>query len=479
MIYVRISDDKAGEGLGVARQETDARVLAERLGWGLMEEVILENDTSAFKRKRVKLPNGKTQLRVHRPGFRRVLDLLDSGAADGLIAYDLDRTARDPRDLEDLIDVVESRTPRVPVRSVTGSLRLDNDADVTMARVMVAVANKSSRDTARRVSRKMDELAAQGIYAGGGARRYGYEKDGYTIREDEAAVIRDAAARVLDGESVRSICADLNARGIKPVKAAQWSTKPMIDILRSARIAGQRVHRGEVVGPAAWPAIIDLPTHEALVGQLAANSKGAGKPALVYWCGWLLWCHKCGRPLVGGHGGKDRQFRYWCATNKEPRGCGGIAIAGTKTEAWVAEQVLTYLARPDVVEALAAGTEKVATAETRRLLEEDERSLRELAAAYGEKQVSMMEWLEARRPIEQRVEIYRKSLQAVAPRGARKVLAASDRTAAWEALGAEDKRELTRTVLATGGFKGWDVLPAETPGRRQFDPGRFVLLAAD
>lgn len=156
ILLVRISDDREGEGLGVGRQEADGRRLADRIGWGIAE-VIVENDTSAFRRRKIRLPDGTTALRVVRPDLRRALELLASGERDGLMAYDLDRYTRDPRDLEDLIDLVEQQ--RVPVTSVTGSLRLDTDADVTMARVMVAVANKSSRDTSRRVSRKHVQLA--------------------------------------------------------------------------------------------------------------------------------------------------------------------------------------------------------------------------------------------------------------------------------------------------------------------------------
>ena len=44
-----------------------------------------------------------------------------------------------------------ARAPGIEIRSVSGSLRLDNDGDITMARVLVTMANKSSRDTSRRV----------------------------------------------------------------------------------------------------------------------------------------------------------------------------------------------------------------------------------------------------------------------------------------------------------------------------------------
>src|SRR3954452_11158457 len=192
-VYVRISDDRAKDAAGVGRQEQDARALAERLGWQV-GPVIVENDTSAYKRGKVALPNGRHELRLLRPGFRQLLDLIVVGHVDGMIAYDLDRTARDVRDLEDLIDAVEQRTPRLPVESVTGSLRLANDSDVTMARVMVAIANKSSRDTARRVTRKHEELAAEGKPNGGGFRGYGYTAVGHEVIEEEAGVVREIAA---------------------------------------------------------------------------------------------------------------------------------------------------------------------------------------------------------------------------------------------------------------------------------------------
>lgn len=63
-------------------------------------------------------------LRVIRPEFRKTLKFFQQDGADVLIAYDLDRATRDPRDLEDLIDAKVLHG--FGVLSVTGSLRLDN-----------------------------------------------------------------------------------------------------------------------------------------------------------------------------------------------------------------------------------------------------------------------------------------------------------------------------------------------------------------
>jgi hypothetical protein len=135
VVYVRISDDPSGLERGVGRQEADCRALAQDLGLVVV---------STFKQRTVTLPSGEKVRRVVRPMFRAMLALLAEGGADVMVAYDLDRAVRDPRDLEDLVD---ARTLHgFKVRSGAGSLRLDTDSDVAMARVLVAMANKSSAD---------------------------------------------------------------------------------------------------------------------------------------------------------------------------------------------------------------------------------------------------------------------------------------------------------------------------------------------
>ncbi len=57
-LLVRISDDREGDAEGVKRQEVDGRKLAATLGW-TVGEVVVENDTSAFKRRRVRSPTAR------------------------------------------------------------------------------------------------------------------------------------------------------------------------------------------------------------------------------------------------------------------------------------------------------------------------------------------------------------------------------------------------------------------------------------
>ena len=90
-LLVRISDDREDVGIGVDRQETDARALAGR-DWPEAEcRLFRENDTTAFRRRRVVLPDGRRVLRVVRPVFREALRQLAEGEIDALVAYNLDR----------------------------------------------------------------------------------------------------------------------------------------------------------------------------------------------------------------------------------------------------------------------------------------------------------------------------------------------------------------------------------------------------
>jgi site-specific DNA recombinase len=409
IILARISDARDGDEHGVQNQEKDGRRLADRLEWTVgpgETHVIVENDTSAFTRRKVcrsclqparactcpPLPNGEKHdmvLRTWRPGFRRALAMLRSGEADGLIAVDLDRACRDPRDLEDLIDVVESRRPRIPVESVSGSLRLANDADVTMARVMVAVGNKSSRDTGRRVSSRRQQMAEAGEY-GGGRRPYGFgvpKTDRATgeplldevtgrplldmskVVEEEAAEIRQMADQILAGVSLRAVTADLRERGVPTVTGAPWGTWTVRDMLLRPRNAGLAVYgvreaakayrdRGEpvpydcgVIGPAGWPAILPEDQWRAVAAMLIDPARRTTPGNTPRWLGSLI--YRCGVCAAAGTeqtvsisaGAAEREPAYTC------RGpVGHLRRSAARVDGFVTDLIIARLSQPDAAE---------------------------------------------------------------------------------------------------------------------------------
>lgn len=480
ILLVRISDDREGEEKGVNRQIQDGRQHADRHGWVVGPtdtHVIIENDVSAYKRRRVRLPDGTTGLRVIREGFRRGLEMLASGEADGMIGYDLDRVARDPRDLEDLIDVVEQW--HVPAVSVTGSLDLSTDAGITMARVMVAIANKSSRDTGRRVARAHEQTALAGGYGGGGLRPYGFARDGMTPLCGEAWVITRMVACLL-GEvpppsglsrwSLSAIARALDTAGVATVGGGLWTSGSVRTILKGPRIAGLRLYKGEIVAKAQWPAILPRDRWEAVCAVLASNAEPARQGTLKRWLSNVLKCSLCGTMLVSWHGpGKgDQKRKYWCASTERYGGCGKISIVAMDTEREVERQVLDVLSQPHVIERLRWNMERADAATLRAELAEDDQQLRELAGMWARREITLGEYRESRGIIEERTKRSKELLTAASPRLIRRLLA-DDPRVTWQGLTPEEKREAVLLLC-----EYITVLPFPKGRRRRFWADRLL-----
>jgi site-specific DNA recombinase len=164
-VYARISADKDGSQLGVKRQIKDCLELARRRDWPVAE-VYVDDDISAF--------NGKP-----RPAYRRLLADLKAGQRDAVIVWHLDRLHRQPKELEEFFDVCDAANVR-HLASVTGDVDLATHDGRFMARILGAVARKSSDDMSRRIQRKLLERAEAGKPTMGGDRPYGYEPDRVT-----------------------------------------------------------------------------------------------------------------------------------------------------------------------------------------------------------------------------------------------------------------------------------------------------------
>lgn len=106
-----------------------------------------------------------------------------------------------------------------------------------VARIKGAVAAEEARKTSQRLKRKHLEVARNGRF-NGGIRRFGFEKDGLTINEPEAAMIRDLAHRVLQGESLYSFARHWEAGEIRPVKGGEWRSSTLRQMLLNTRLAG-------------------------------------------------------------------------------------------------------------------------------------------------------------------------------------------------------------------------------------------------
>jgi site-specific DNA recombinase len=461
--YVRISDDRLGVAAGVARQEADCRALAERRSWHI-SEVYIENDTSAFKQQKITLPDGHTGLRVVRKEFRRLLQDLATGSIKAVVGYDLDRVARDPRDLEDLIEAV--RLYHVPVTSVTGSLDLSTDHGVTMARIMVAIANKESLDTSRRVRRTQLEMAEQGKVSGGGQRPYGYGYDRKTVVEHEAMVVRQMAQLILDGDSLAEVARKLTDLGVPTVNGGdRWAPRSVHSAVSKARNAGLREYKGEVMGEAVWPPILEREVWEQVRDTLAARGTYHSR-ALKRWLTGILVCGECGHRLAGATNATGRSSPLYKCKN-----CWRVSILAYPTEAFIGDAVKATLQRPGTLDRLAAAVSREAADTAKHEAAADEEQLAELGVMWTSRQIPASEYLRLRKPLAERLERNQQVMRAHAPASLRRLLEADDIDKVWDrGLDPGAKREIAQLIYPRG------IRVGRATVRYKFDPTRLTPL---
>lgn len=453
-IYARISSDPEHDELGVRRQIEDCEAWAKQNGWPV-REVYVDNDISAWSGKR-------------RPRYLDLLADLSGGDIDAVIVWAADRLHRHPRELEDYIEVCEPR--RIPTATLTATpLDLTTSEGRLTARILGAVARSESDIKSRRISRKHQEMALAGKPAGGGNRPFGYRQDRVTVDPVEAGAIREAVARILAGDTLRSIASDWNGRGVPTVRGGRWSQHVLKQMLIATRLSGQRSYRGEIVAAGQWEAIITPAETARLRAILTDPNRRTARTVRRYLlAGGLLRCAVCAAVLVS-RPKSDGQRRYICAKGPGYLGCGGIAIMAEPLEFLITEAVLYRLDTPELAAAL-AGTARAdrQTADAQASLDADLGQLEELATAWGERKITFAEFLAARTPIERRIEAARRRIARITRTAAIDgyIGRSASLRSTWVDLPLNRQRAIVSAVLDRA------VIGRAVPGRARFDPER-------
>jgi site-specific DNA recombinase len=343
VVYCRVSADDEREGRSVGEQERACREVAEREGWHLDDTaVFVDNDRSASR-----------FATRDRPGFADLLGHLATGRGDVLVLWESSRGSRRLAEWAGLLDLCRERGVQVHVVTHGRTYDLDRSRDWrTLAEDGVDSAYESEK-TRDRVLRAVRDNAARGRPHGklsyGYARRY--DERGKFVEqhpvEEQAAVLREAAWRVLAGESCYSVAQDFNRRGLASPGDRVWEGTEVKRLLISPAYIGKRVHRGQIIGDATWPAILTENDHHRLVALLTDPARNTvTDPSVKHLLTGLARCAVCGggmRPI------KNRGYpTYMCRY----RFCTAIRVPWIEDA--VTRAVLGRLRRPDAADLFAA-----------------------------------------------------------------------------------------------------------------------------
>lgn len=310
-IYVRISYDRYGKRHGVSDQIKDVITLIEGIPGLEVGEIYEDNDVSAFKKE------------VERAGYNRLIADIRAGKYAAVACVRGSRLVRQRRQRAEFIDLMESVGGKVyttdgtiyDFTSEVGRGQFDSDG--------VKDTNESEKISVR-TTRAHLRLAEQGKYAGG-RRPYGIERhleivDGkversYRINEPEATILREAARRVIAGDSLHAIATDFNLREVPTANGGKWwESQALRYMLRRPGIAGLRTHHSHdnIVGQAEWPAIISVEEWMAVKSTLDSRATKGRKAAndITNLLSGFLVCATCGNKMRNTSSGvRPRTYR--------------------------------------------------------------------------------------------------------------------------------------------------------------------------
>ncbi len=330
-IYARQSVDAAE---GIDRQLDRCRSLIAARGWQAGPE-LLDNDTSASK------------ARGPQTAWARMLAAADS--FDVVVATNLDRLLRTQRDLTTLIDA------GIAVTTLEGELDLTSASGEMQASVLTAMARFEARRKGERQARANEQRARAGRWVGG-RRPFGFESDGLTVRESEAAAVRDGYREVLLGTPLAAIARRWNEAGFTTGQSRQarsghagepspWRADAVRAVLLNPRYMGRVRYRGEILpAPAEWPALVDEATFEAARAVLSNAARRTGGRAATHLLTGIAVCGVAGCDATVHAGGNARRGirAYRCSGS-----LGHIARMADPVEEYVEAVAIARLSKPD------------------------------------------------------------------------------------------------------------------------------------
>lgn len=304
-------------------------------------------------------------------------------------------------------------------------------------------------------------------------RPYGFELDRVTIRESEAEVLRAAAQRLLEGESLKSVVNDLNGSGQRTPGGNEWKPNVLKRILISDRVAGRRMTHEGKTRKADWAPILDDLTRKRLVTLLTDkkrdNTKGPISQPVYLLGGGLARCALCGTALVPRP--NEGRRGYVCP----PSGCGRIRITADPFEKDVAERVLARLLRPQARDELSAAiaAARASASEAEQTIKDAQVKLEQVGRDFAEGMITRPAFHAASDRLKQRISEARSTKRLGEILSGVQTVEAIDMVEWWESSSVEQQRALLRLLV-----KKVEVSPATVRGSKLYDSNRVKVIWA-
>lgn len=293
---------------------------------------------------------------VHRPAYQALLANLNK--YDYVVVYKLDRLTRRVAELGDVLELFgKSKTALI---GISDGVDTSTPVGLSVAELLGTIGAAEARNIKDRVKSAQQTMMKAGKWRGGPP-PYGYaikkgkpgEGSTLVIDKEQAKFMKFAVKQFLKGDSIPSICKQLNAMGSRSVKGNPWSDPTLRKLLGHPYLAGYLVYdgkifrndKGEEVRP--FPPIIELDTYNLLQSKIKERyfyhpSRGG---ALL---SGIVYCVYCGGKMIGAspteHGGATYRCRgkYQLHTD-----CEGLSTKSAALEGYITQIILQVISKKE------------------------------------------------------------------------------------------------------------------------------------
>lgn len=353
--YARVSTGKDAMLHSLSAQVSYySKMIQESSGW-LYCGVYSDEAVTGTKRERV--------------GFQRMIEECRQGNIDLVITKSISRFARNTvtllqtvRELKSLGVDVFFEEQRIHTQSSDGELMMTILASYAQEESLSASENQKWR--IRKAFENGELINLRFLFG------YDITPDGINVNEKDAAIVREIYTRFNSGESMCSICRDLNVRGHKGALGGTWCATRIRDTLSNEKYLGnallQKQYRNNHIEKKLLPNRGELPmyfaegTHEPIIDQatfdkaqerlnmLAQRTANRQKPTHSVFSG-LIRCGLCGNTYRRV---TYRKKHYWDCTMFHEKGksaCTAKRIPEETLEVLTCEALGTTCLAPDTV----------------------------------------------------------------------------------------------------------------------------------
>lgn len=359
VLYIRISKDRDNQH-STDNQIREGKAYAASRGWEVVA-VVTDLGLSAFKKGKI------------RPGFNEAKQMIHSGQAQVLLVWKLDRLARRVNEgIRVKLELEDAGGQIASVKEPIDMLSMGQDWQAFI--MFLTFAEAESHSKADRAKSFNDGRRLEGLPPCG-PRPYGYKrtKGSLLVNEDEALVIKQFAASMLDGGTIKGFIRKHQPRG---TQGGIMTPQAFRNIFNSATVTGHRQDGGQLL-QGNWPAILDVSTWEAVRAVLADPVRRTSSSTQVKHMltgKGIMTCGACNHDQMSVRTWKQnatstkkaaRGYRYTCTS------CGNNSGWQDAIDAKVTEVVLGAIDQEAWQELLSQGS-GVNAAEVQKLQQEAE-----------------------------------------------------------------------------------------------------------